>query len=128
MLVQDGCSGFYRGSWRGRRTGAGRRGRRTGAGRRGMAPGSWLLLATGRLNGLCLLTLMWLHHNEAIEVFTLLWLHLDEAIEVLTLLPYLFRSSVNMPIYQTFSTINLEAVPSCLKLSFLIDWVNLSKR
>ena len=90
--------------------------------------GSWLLLATGRLNGLCLLTLMWLHHYEAIEVFTLLWLHLDEAIEVLTLLPYLFRSSVNMPIYQTFSTINLEAVPSCLKLSFLIDWVNLSKR
>ena len=43
---------------------------------------------------------MWLHHYEAIEVFTLLWLHLDEAIEVLTLLPYLFRASVNMPIYQ----------------------------
>ena len=47
----------------------------------------WLLLATGRLNGLCLLTLMWLHHYEAIEVFTLLWLHLDEAIEVLPFYP-----------------------------------------
>ena len=31
----------------------------------GRPPVSWLL-ATGRLNGLCLLTLMWLHHNEAI--------------------------------------------------------------